>query len=229
MDRNIVGTTERSLMGLIGFLETTLSARSVLNELGRRIRSRGSLAGSRHEEVFTRDFLCPAIAKYFYEEIRAALDLDDHEIHSGLGAEGFQNCPGFGFTPARKLPHVFTKGDIIKSTPPLGWIETNCPLPRYQACPDFAITKPLPISVVGEVKYFRAGSKKQVVKELYDGARQVAFYLGVFRRDYDNGLLVVADASPSHAFVRGISDLHPHLVPRFGPDTGIYLLPLRLI
>jgi hypothetical protein len=229
MGRNLVSSTEPSLMGLIGFLETTLSARSVLYELGRRIRSRGSLAGSRHEEVFTREFLCPAIAKYFYEEIRAALDLKDHEIQSGLGTEGFQNCCGFGFTPARKSPHLFTKSDIIKSTPPPGWVETKSPLPRYQACPDFAIKKPLPVSVVGEVKYFRTGSKKQVVKELYDGVRQVAFYLGAFRRDYDNGLLVVADASPSHAFVRGISALHPKLIPRFGSDTGIYLLQLRLI
>lgn len=229
MRRNLASRGEPSLIGLIGSLETTLSAQSVLYELDRRIRNHESLAGSRHEEVFTREFLCPAIAKYFYEEIRDALDLRDHEIQSGLGTEGFRNCRGFGFTPARKLPHLFTKGDIIKSTPPPGWLETNSPLPRYQACPDFAITKPLPVSVVGEVKYFREGSKKQAVKALYDGVRQVVFYLGAFRREYDNGLLVVADASPSHAFVRGVSGLHPKLVPRLGPDTGIYLLQLGLI
>jgi len=201
----------------------------MLYDLGRLIRNRGSLAGSRHEEVFNREFLCPAIAKYFYEEVRAALDLKDGEIESGLGTEGFQNCPRFGFTPARKLPHFFTKGDIIKSTPPPGWLETNSPLPKYQACPDFAIRKPLPVSVVGEVKYFRAGSEKKVVKELYDGARQIAFYLGAFRRRYRNGLFVVADASHSHAFERGISTLHPELRRRFGADTGIYLLVLALV
>ncbi|MBI2234148.1 MAG: hypothetical protein HYU57_03975 [Micavibrio aeruginosavorus] len=33
--------------------------------------------------------------------------------------EGFQNCEGFGFTPAPKRKHLFTKGDIVKADPPV--------------------------------------------------------------------------------------------------------------
>ena len=39
-------------------------------------------------------------------------------------------------------------------------------LPNFQACPDFSISKPLPFSLVGEVKYFRSGSSEYAVKEL---------------------------------------------------------------
>jgi hypothetical protein len=208
------------------FVRARLSAQPIRSELDRLIQNNQSLAGKRHEEVFTREFLCPIIAEYFYKEIRATLNLTDDEIAKGLGTEGFKNCPGFGFAPARKLPHLFTKSDIVKSTPPQGWITGA--IPMYQACPDFAITRPLPVCVVGEVKYFKAGSQNKAIKELYNGARQAVFYLGSFIGEYRGVLLVVADASPDHAFVNALSGLQQDLLNRFGESTSVYLLDLIL-
>lgn len=211
------------------YVQKSLETRQILTKLEKIIQEQSSKAGTRHEEVFTREFLCPTIADYFYKTIRSELLLNDDEIKKGLGTEGFQNCPGFGFTPASQIKHLFTKSDIIKSEPPVSWFpEFDRQLPHFQACPDFAITKPLPFSVVGEVKYFKSGSPSKVIKELYDAARQALFYLGTFHSKYDAAMIVVADASKNHGFHKVLQSMNYRLMERFGAGTDIYLLTVRL-
>lgn len=200
------------------FLRTTLEARTVVGPLEEIIRDRTSKAGTQHEEVFTREFLCPTIATFFYEMAGPHLNLSEDVIRSGLGTEGYQNCPGFGFTPARHERHLFTKSDIIKSDPPKSWLTaTTAPLPSFRACPDFAISKPLlPCSVVGEVKYFKkSGKPDTVLKELYNAARQAVFYLGAFHGVYDSAMVIIADASKGHTFLSGMQEVRPELIERF--------------
>ncbi len=70
---------------LCKFLLDDLERQPILNLLEEFIENKTSTAGVRREEVFTREILCPSIAKYFYEVIRSELDLSNVEIKSGLG------------------------------------------------------------------------------------------------------------------------------------------------
>ena len=93
-----------TMMHFIHFLESGFSS-DVLGSLNKTKSNGKSSAGNRSlEELFTREVLCPTINRYFRKEIREQLNLTDMEITDGLGTEGFQNCPGFGFTPARQKP-----------------------------------------------------------------------------------------------------------------------------
>jgi hypothetical protein len=105
----------------------------------------------------------------------------------------------------------------------------NKQLPRYQACPDFAIKHLLCLSIVGEVKYFRSEWPEIAVRELYYASRQAVFYLGALHGEYDLALIVVADASRDHSFLQGLRLIKPELLERFGSGTNIHLLPLRLV
>ncbi len=212
---------------LIEYIKIKLSNQDVLVELDNMIKNQLSSAGSRREEVFTREFLCPVLAQYFFEQTRNSLNLSDSQITSGLGTEGFKNAKRFGFTPARKQPHLFTKSEIIKPVVPETWRKTRR-INMNQACPDFAIQRPLPLSIVGEVKYFRLGKPESAVKILYDAVRQAAFYLGAFVGEYDNALIVIADASRGHTFCEGIKLVNPEVIKRFGQDTRIHLAVVPL-
>lgn len=211
---------------LIKFISTKLSEQPIIESLNNMILHRLSSAGTRREEVFTREFLCPAISDYFYNIIRNSLNLSDDEIMSGLGTEGYINAKGFGFTPARQKCHFFTKSDIVKSTIPDSW--TNGHHRRNQACPDFAIRAPLPFSTIGEVKFFHSGGQKSALKELYNVARQAVFYLGAYACEYDSALIVVADASKGHVFHNAIKQVNPEIINRFGDETSIYLSVIAL-
>jgi hypothetical protein len=212
------------------YLRKDLESRPIKEPLAEIIRSGHSTAGKRHEEVFTRYFLCPSIKKFFYESVREGLNIRDDAISNGLGTEGYRNCAGFGFTPASKRKQLFTKEEIIKAQPPKTWMQAeNKALPPFQACPDFAIRNPLPLSIVGEVKYFKSGPPERAVRELYQAARQVVFYLAAFHGDYRSALIVVADASPDHAFSKGLQLLKPGLRDRFGADTDIHLVTINLV
>lgn len=204
----------------------------VVNALNAMVGTDGKFAGQNREDVFTKRILCPHISNFFYDHVRQDIGLADEEIGRGLGAEGFdgdERIRDFCFTPARQTAHLFTKDMVIKPLRPRAWMQTEPgELPPYRACPDFAIRNPLPFSVVGEVKYFKSESPERAVTELYNASRQALFYLGTFHNAYDSALLVVADASRSHAFFKGLELLKPDLLGRFGQASGIHLLPLRL-
>ena len=213
---------------LLDYIENSFLNHPVLKQLQKIITDKQSHAGTKPEAVFTREFLCRSLARYFYVDYRSSLDLTDSEIASGLGTEGYTNAEGFGFTPARKERHLFTKADIIKQQIPPSWIAGNAKARRNQACPDFAIRGPLPISILGEVKFFRSGTPETAVKELYNAARQAVFYLGAFRGEYRQAVVVVADASEGHVFVEGVRQMNPGILERFGEETSIFLSMIRL-
>jgi hypothetical protein len=217
------------LLGMSEFIKQDLESQSILPKLEHFVKSGTSLAGKRREEVFTREFLCPSLCRYFYSHVREELTLSDDEIERGLGTEGYQNCPGFGFTPSRGRQHIFRKQDVINPNPPSEWVRSSSkPLPAYQPCPDFAIGMPLPVSVVGDVKYYSGDSPTQAITMLYNSARDAVFYLGAFHGDYDSALIVVADGSGTGAFTRGMQTLRSELLERFGINTHVHLLILKL-
>ncbi|SRR5712691_990849 len=211
---------------LQSFLKTRIEEQAIVDDLERMVQERMSTAGGSRENVLTREFLCPAIAEYFYEKA-PALGLSRDQIRSGLGAEGHKHCEGFGFTPNGGR-HLFHKNDVTKSTPPEEWLLTGRALTGKSPWPDFAVRKPLPLSLVGEVKLFSGSSAASAVKELYDGARQAVFYLGAFRGEYSDALLIIADATKDRVFTHGLATLKPTLLERFGPSTGIHLTALSL-
>ena len=223
--------SKKELIQFVASLESRLQTEGLLKSLDQLQRDGSSSAGTHSiEELFTREFLCPTISSYFREEIRDKLNLSDEQITNGLGTEGFQNCPGFGFTPARRQAHFFTKSDVIRPDPPTTWFKSSeKALTKFQACPDFAISDPLPFRAVGEVKFFKEGSKETAVKELFNATRQATFYLGAFCNEYDAAILVVADASPGHVFKAALEDLHPDFLSRYGEATGVHLAVIGLI
>jgi hypothetical protein len=223
--------TRATLENLKIYIREELERTPVIERLERMVREGSSLAGKSAEGVFSREFLCPVLRSFFYTHARSDLmNLTDEEIKRGLGTEGFVNCEGFGFTPGHKSNHLFTKSDIIKSRPPDRWFAAQeKALSTFQACPDFAIRSPLPFSIVGVTKYFKKGSPDAAVTELYITARQAVFYLGVFPGCYEAAMMVVADASPDHAFHEGLRLLKPELMERFGTATNVHLVTIRLI
>jgi hypothetical protein len=116
---------EPTLESLKAYIQNELQSTPIRERLNRFVQDGLSKAGRRHEEVFTREFLCPVIGRYFYVYVRSQLKLSDSQIKQGLGTEGFVNCPGFGFTPGHKRNHLFGKADIVKSTPPIQWFANN--------------------------------------------------------------------------------------------------------
>ncbi len=212
------------------YLETAFVDQGILNDLMHLKKSGRSSAGSHSiEELFTREYLCPAISKYFTDKIDSKLALSNIEIEKGLGTEGFQKCPGFSFTPARRQAHFFTKNDVIKSKPPLAWFKSSEKnLSKFQACPDFAIREPLPFNAIGEVKFFNNRLITSAIDELYNATRQAVFYLGAFRGEYDNAILVFVDATPARTFKEALKELRPELLERYGCETGVYLCVIGL-
>lgn len=187
----------KEINDFLAFVKSDLENQNIPSKLNEIVRKKTSTAGKSPEGVFTREFLCPTIYKYFSTHIRENLSLKDCEIQSGLGTEGPQHTPGFGFTPIRQRKHIFTKSDIVKPNPPQSWFDEPSKEPtNYQACPDFSIRTPLPFSALGEVKYFRKGNIDTAMREFYNDVRQVSFYLGAFRQEYESGILIIADETP---------------------------------
>ena len=222
---------------LMEYLKQRLESYSVKDDVERRIRSSDTKVKKEREAIFTAYHLCPAIDSFYSEDMLGKVNCIENEVKLALGTEGFdkvyKRLPRFGFTPARKKKHLFLKSDIVCPKYPRAWrTDSNKSLPRYQACPDFAIKTPLLlVSTLGEVNYFRSGTRERALTELYNVARQATFYLGAFNDEIDKYrrvLLVIADASPDHAFFQGLRLLKPSLRARFGEETNIHLLPLEL-
>lgn len=212
------------------YIQSSLENQSIPTKLNEMIIEKSSSAGSSSkEEIFTREFLCPAISKYFYSTIFDTLSLRPEEIKKGLGAEGFKNATGFGYTPARKERHFFTKSEFVKTKPPQVWFNDQEKFPtRFQACPDFAIRNPLPFSALGEVKYFKKGGAEAAQRELFNGIRQSTFYLAAYRNEYDCVLLIIADESEDKVMKKCVDSLHEDIKSRFGMETGIFILVIGL-
>jgi len=52
--------------------------------------------------------------------------------------------------------------------------------------------------------------------------------VGTFHNVYESAMIVVADGSRNHTFFEGLKLLRQGLLSRFGPETDIYLVPIRL-
>src|SRR5437867_11379223 len=97
-----------TIENLKAYIQEELQKNPIRERLNRFIQDGSSKAGTRDEEVFTREFLCPVIGTFFYVYVRSELNISDGEIKAWLGTEGFTNCPGFGFTPGHRINHIIT-------------------------------------------------------------------------------------------------------------------------
>lgn len=102
------------------YIQDELQKSPIRERLDRFIQDGSSKAGTRYEEVFTREFLCPVIGRFFYEYVRSELNMSDGEIKAGLGTEGFTNCPGFAFTPAHRSSHFLQRQISSSQVRPTG-------------------------------------------------------------------------------------------------------------
>lgn len=177
------------------------------------------------EEIFTKDFLCPAIADYFCSQSKN-LQLSKDRIEAGLGCEGSQTTPGFSFSPASEN-HLFTKSEFLNSMPPDSWFKGGN-LSNKRAYPDFAIRKPLPCSILGEVKLIRSGNTKTAMSALYEAARQALFYMGAFKGQYEASMAVIVDASDEHLLQSTLELVSEGVLDRFNSTTNIYLCCITL-
>jgi hypothetical protein len=183
---------------------------------------------SRREEIFNREFLSPTIADFFYEEARDALDLTDSEIRCGLGTEGSHNMPKFGFSPGLGRDFFFNKTDVLQSSAPAGWLDQTR-LTGYRPCPDFQIRPPLPLSLVGELKYAtRRLGAATAVNSIYDAVRQGVFYMGAFGGSCE-AAVIIADATDAHDLANAFEGMPTRLKDRFNGDNRLHLLVLRLL
>lgn len=215
--------SEPMLHALIDHIKDELRRLEMTSAISAQAVNPAARAGK--ETLFKKLYLFPSIARFFYERNRQTLCLSDDEIKCGLGAEGYRDgLPKFGYTPASKRDHLFTKSQVVSNTVPAGWrMDDPIKLNPFRPCPDFSIREPLPLSVLGEVKYFDRGSPDTAVPQLFDVARQAVFYLGAYFGQYRAALVVVGDASPEHAFLKGLKLLKPELLDRFGSSSGVYL------
>ena len=60
-------------------------------------------------------------------------------------------------------------------------------------------------------------------------ARQAVFYLGAFPGRYDAAMVVVADASAGHTFHKGRESLKPELIRRFGLESNVRLVTVKIV
>jgi hypothetical protein len=51
---------------------------------------------------------------------------------------------------------------------------------------------------------------------------------GAFTRTYQSAIIIVADASRDHAFFEGLEVIRPELLRRFGTETDIHLVLIKL-
>lgn len=54
------------------------------------------------------------------------------------------------------------------------------------------------------------------------------FYLGAFSGCYDSSMIVVGDASAGHTFHKGLELLKPELLQRFGSETNVHLVTVKI-
>jgi hypothetical protein len=171
---------------LCDHLRTKLEVPGIVEEIERIRTARTSKAGDSREGILNKEFLCPAIAVFFFEVHRDSLALSDLEIESGLGTEGSDNVPNFAFTPKLDRDYFFEKKDVLGKSPPDGWIDPER-LRNYRSYADFAIRNPLPLSVVGELKFERkAKTRKGALGAIYEITRQCVFYLAAFGKENGN-------------------------------------------
>ena len=121
---------------LSDYIKNQLENHSVRDDLEALVLSGKCAAGKSREGVFTAEFLCPVLRKFFNEEVRAGLSQSDEEIQQCLLVKGYKGQSGFGFTPASRRAHLFTKSLILEPTYPTAWLKAEKqPLSKYQACP----------------------------------------------------------------------------------------------
>ena len=218
-------TQDESIKSLLSFVTSQLSKPGTLANHRALVES-GESKASTPEEIFTKDFLCPEIAKYF-EGRGEKLGLTASEIQHCLGSEGHGTTPGFGFTPASD-DHFFTKDQFVKKTPPDSWLESSR-LSKNRAYPDFAIRAPLlPCSLVGEVKLIRSGSKNSALACIHEAARQSLFYLAAFKGEYSAAVALIADASDGSLLHDAVDVINPEILGRFGEKSSVYLCCVNL-
>lgn len=107
-------------------------------------------------------------------------------------------------------------------------------LPALAPCPDIALKAPLPFTAVGDVKYFRGHkTQEQVLNELHQAVKEIFFYYAAMNLGrkvpvYENGLLIIADATNDQTVLKCIRGANPGLEDRLFTTPGFFVKILEV-
>jgi hypothetical protein len=188
------------------------------------------------ETAFLNYFVLPSL----FQQIQEQAGLSETQAKDALLNEYHRTMPEISRqSPIHALRHPFAK--IMGATPEAvfqRWLKPEKGDGLTQSCPDFALRKPFPYSIVFEGKYFRrnaskAGAAKELVGDLY----QAFFYRGLPKTepkkpglpgwDYDYACLLAFDASRDGTMKSAWNDLNPKIQRSFWESANVYVMILR--
>lgn len=187
------------------------------------------------ESAFLNTFVLPVLHRYLRDG--AGLTADQakeallNEYHRSMLAISCRS-------PIRAKRHPFKKvlgagaESIYRQ-----WTNKDQNYGLAQSCPDFALGKPFPHSIVFEGKYFASGSQAYAAKQLVTDIYQAFFYRGLPRVeatkrghpefDYDYSCLLAYDASPGGTLLGAWDALDRKVKKSFWDGANIYVMILR--
>jgi len=188
------------------------------------------------EAAFLNYFVLPAL----FQQIQEQAGLTETQAKDALLNEYHRTMPEISRqSPIHALRHPFEKTMGVKpETVYHKWLKPEKGDGLTQSCPDFALRKPFPHSIVFEGKYLRRNaSKTNAAKELVGDLYQACFYRGLPRTaprkpglpawDYDYACLIAFDASRDGTLRDAWKELSPKVQRSFWNGANVYVMILR--
>ena len=187
------------------------------------------------EAAFLNSFAVPTLFKHLQDWA----GLSAEQAREALLNEYHRTMPEVSTrSPIRATRHPFKK--MLGANAETIYRQWRDPRQNYgltQACPDFALGKPFPQSIVFEGKYFAAGSKDYAARQLVTDLYQAFFYRGLPRVEasgrghpewnYDYACLLAFDASPAGTLAAAWDSLEVSVRGSFWEGANIYVMILR--
>jgi hypothetical protein len=232
---------------LFEYVENRLSTRSrtisIANEVV-RLEAEGGIPAQKEpgkgkfEEIFTSVFLANEIAGFHLSPaFRGSFELSISEIQTGLAYEGWNQPDMIHFdsspTVSVGFKAVLSKGaNSWKGS--WGRKDASGGLSPLAPCPDISFKAPLPFTAVGDVKYYRDGlTLDHLLNGLHQAVKEVFFYysalnIGMEVPFYENGFLIIGDATPGHLVMEAVRSANPGLEDRLFNTPGFYMKVLPI-
>jgi hypothetical protein len=187
------------------------------------------------EAAFLNSFAVPAL----YNHLQGQAGLSAGQAKEALLNEYHRTMPEVSaHSPIRATRHPFKK--VLGASAETIYKQWRDPKQNYgltQSCPDFALRKPFPQSIVFEGKYFARGSKEYAARQLVADLYQAFFYRGLpsveaTKRghpewDYNYACLLAFDASPAGALKNAWDSLESSVKRSFWEGANIFVMIVR--
>ncbi len=185
------------------------------------------------EGALLNEYVTPNIHRYLTEKT----GLTQEQACKALLSESFRNLSGIASaSPARLEAHPFQKIVGAKAKDIMAtWRGETKTQPITRSCPDIALRKPSPHTVLFEGKYFPEGGESVAETELIKDLYQAFFYLGLARLpetkthpawEYNYSCLIAYDASKKSSLKRSWLALDSSVKKAFWNGANIYVMIL---